>query len=253
MNKVMRGCIACALMLIPTGVWAMHPLEVEDTGTEGKGNFLLEITGDYVQDNDLKSTKTTAVIAVGMGEHTDIALELPYLKLDPSPVTGVFASGKGDLRFKLKHQIFENEVKQSMAFQIYGDLPTGDHLKGLGTNNVIWGATLIDTQECNDNAFHANIGYEVFGRDLKKGKLSDNYAILFGLAAEHKLTPSFRFLSELSGERRQEGETVSAPFTFLAGVVYDIFPSWYIDLGARAGLNKYAEDYAILAGTAWRF
>ena len=253
MNKVIRGCIACALMLMPTGVWAMHPLEVEDTGTEGRGNVLIEITGDYVKDNDLKSTKMTGVISVGVGEHTDLALEVPYVKLDPSPVTDAFASGKGDIRFKFKHQLFENEVKQSMAFQIYGDLPTGDIHKGLGTNKVVWGAMLIDTQECHDNAFHVNLGYEVSGRDVKKKRFADNYAYLFGFAAEHKLTSSFRVLTELAGERRQEVETVTAPFTFLTGVVYDISPSWYVDLGVRAGLNKYAEDHAVLAGTAWRF
>jgi len=247
------------LVLTPTAVWATHPLTVQDTSTEGRGNFLFELIGAYVKDNSFKSTKETALITVGLSDQTDLSLNVPYLLLDPSPVIGENASGMGDIRIKLKHQIFENEVKQSMAYLLYADLPTGDNVKGLGTNNVVWGVTLVDTQECRQNAFHLNVGYEVRGRDMKKWHYARNYAFKFGLAAEHKLTDSFRFLTEISGESRKETDAAmdtqsySRPFTFLAGFIYDVSKSWYVDLGARAGLNKYAEDYSVLAGTAWRF
>jgi hypothetical protein len=39
----------------------------------------------------------------------------------------------------------------------------------------------------------------------------------------------------------------------MAGFKYDLFKSWYVDLAVRAGLNKYADDYTVLAGTAWKF
>jgi hypothetical protein len=241
------------LMLMPATVWATHPLEVEDTGTEGRGNYLFEFTGDYSKDNSLKATNLTSIITAGAAEHVDLSIQVPYLMLDPSPVTGTDASGKGDLRFKLKHQIFENEVKQSMAYEIIVDMPTGDVDKGLGTNNIVWGVTLIDTQECHNNAFHLNVGYDVYGRNMKKWHYATNYAVRFGLAAEHKFTESFRVLTEISGEHREVAEVISSPFRFLAGAIYDISKSWYVDLGMRAGLNKYAEDYSVLAGTAWRF
>lgn len=259
MFNFIKAFMVCAMMLAPTTVWATHPLEVEDTGTEGKGNFLFELTGDYVKDNSLKATKETAIITAGAGEHVDLSLEVPYLKLDPSPVTREFASGKGDVRIKLKQQLFENEVRQSMAYLIYADLPTGDEKKGLGTHNVDWGVNLIDTQECHNNAFHLNVGYEERGRDMKKWHFATNYAFKFGLAAEHKFTESFRLLTEFAGESGKETneatetQSNSRPFTLLAGFIYDISKSWYVDLGARAGLNKYAEDHSVLVGTAWRF
>jgi hypothetical protein len=259
-NTIRAGIvIICIIMLAPTTVWATHPLGVEDTGTEGRGNFLFELTGEYAKDNSLKATKETAIITAGAGEHVDFSLETPYFLLDPSPVTGEFASGLGDVRIKMKHQLFENEVKQSMAYKIYADLPTGDENKGTGTNNVVWGVGFIDTQECHSNAFHLNVGYEVYGRDVKHWHFAKDYAFKFGLAAEHKFTESFRLTTELAGEYRKETDEASdtqahsRPFTFLTGFVYDISKSWYVDLGARAGLNKYAEDYSVLAGTAWRF
>lgn len=253
MRNVMRGCIACLLILLPSAVWAGHPLEVEDTYTEGSGNYLLELNGDYTKDNSFRSTKETAIITAGAGEHTDLSLEVPYLMLNPSPVTNSFASGKGDLRFKLKHQIFENEVKQSMGYLLYADLPTGDADKGLGTDNVVWGFKIMEQQGCCSNIYHLNVGYEVIGRDLKKLHTGDDYTINYGLALEHTLTESFHFLTELAGENKREDGQYSRPFTFLAGFIYDISRSWYVDLGARAGLNKDAEDYTLRAGTAWRF
>ena len=259
-NTIRAGIlIICVIMLVPTTVWATHPLGVEDTGTEGAGNFLFEMTGEYAKDNSLKATTETAIITAGASEHIDFSLEAPYVLLDPSPVTGEFASGKGDVRIKMKQQLFENEVKQSMAYKFYADIPTGDDKKGIGTHNVVWGFGLIDTQECHSNAFHLNVGYEAFGKDMKHWHFAQDYAFKFGLAAEHKFTESFRLLTELAGESRKETDeatevqSYSRPFTFLTGFVYDISKSWYVDLGARAGLNKYAEDYSVLAGTAWRF
>ena len=259
MYNFIRAGILCVMMLAPTTVWAMHPLIVQDTGTEGKGNFLLELTGDYLNDNSQKTMKENAIMTGGAGEHLDLSLEVPYFMLDPSPVTDQSASGIGDLRFKLKHQLFQNEVKQSMAYRIYADIPTGDAEKGLGKDHAFFGINLIDTQECHSNAFHLNVGYEARGKDMTHWHFTQNYALTFGLAAEHKLTDSFRLLTEIEGESRKEvddatgAESYSRPFTLLAGFVYDISTSWYVDLGARAGLNKYAEDYSVLVGTAWRF
>jgi hypothetical protein len=244
------------VVLTPATALATHPLQVEDTGTEGKGNYLFEITGDYLKDNDIKATQVTGVVTAGAGKHTDLSIEAPYLMLDPSPALGGYTSGHGDVRLKLKHRLFNNEVRQSMAYLLFIDLPTGDVEKGLGTNNVVWGGRLIDSQACGDYVFHANLGYETFGRDVKRWHFAENYAITFGLAAERGVTDSLRFLAELAGESRKEPKEAtpySRPFTVLAGLIYDVSKSWYVDLGARAGLNKYAEDYSVLAGTAWRF
>jgi hypothetical protein len=259
MLTIFRSSILVILLLAPATAWAIHPFEVEGTQTQGRGNYLLELNSDHMKDNALATTKLAGIITAGAGEHIDFSLEAPYLKLNPSPVTGEFASGKGDVRFKFKQRLFENEVKQSMAYELYGDFPTGDHLKGLGTNNVLWGATLMDQQECRNKVLHANVGYEILGRDLKHVHFAADYAFRFGLAFEDKMTPNFRLLTELAGQSRKETDhaagtqSYSRPFTFMAGFIYDVTRSWYIDAGVRAGLNKYAEDYTFLAGTAWRF
>jgi outer membrane putative beta-barrel porin/alpha-amylase len=253
MAYIIRYLFFFAILLLPAAAQAGHALNVEDTATEGKGNLLFELTGDYLKNNEFKTTKSTGIFTVGASAHADFSLEVPYLMLNPSPALGQDASGMGDVRLTLKNQIFENEVKQSMAYLIFIDMPTGDFPKGLGTNNVVWGVKLVDSQECRNCIFHVNLGYEVFGRDMKKQHFAQDYAFTFGFAAGHRFTNSFRILTELAGESRKQSDRYSRPLTFLTGVIYDISKSWYLDLGARAGLNKDAEDYSILAGTGVRF
>ncbi len=179
--------------------------------------------------------------------------------LDPSPTTGIYEQGGGDLRMALKYRLFENEVKQSMGFRIYSGIPTGDANKNLGVDHYVIGFELMDQQECGNNIFHASVGYESIDRDLSKFHFFNDYAFRFGLAAEHKITESFRFLMEVAGENRRQTDEVtggrfySLPVTALVGFTYDISRSWYVDLAGRKGLNKYAEDYAALSGIAWRF
>ncbi len=255
MHTVITGCIALILMLAPASAWAVHPFVVEDTNTQGSGNFLFELNGDYTKDTVFKTTDITGVFRAGMSKHTDLSLEVPYLMLDPSPATDQYERGYGDVQLKMKWRIYENEVGQSAGFQFYTGMPTGNVDKGLGTNNVLVGFQLMDQQECRNNVFHVSVGYESFFKDMKNFHFAEDYAVRFGLALERKITGSFRLLAELAGESRKEaeGDHTLRPFTFMAGIKYDISRSWYVDLAARAGLNKDAEDYTALAGTAWRF
>ncbi len=255
MRTVITGCIVFILMLAPASAWAVHPFVVEDTNTQGKGNFLFELNGDYTKDNVFKTTRLAGVFTAGTGKSTDLSLEVPYLMLNPSPVTDRYERGYGDVQLRAKWRIYENEVNQSAGFQFYTGMPTGNVDKGLGTNNVLVGFRLMDQQECRNNVLHVSVGYESFFKDMKKFHFAEDYAIRFGLALERKITGSFRLLAEVAGENRKEteGDHSARPFTFMTGVKYDISKSWYFDFAVRAGLNKDAEDYTTLAGTAWRF
>jgi hypothetical protein len=259
MGLIGRIIALVTLLIVPASAWAVHPFQVESTDTQGRGNVLLELNDDYSKNSSDKKNEETGILTLGAGERTDIAVKVPYLELDPSPANDVFSSGLGDARINFKQRIYENEVKQSIAYQLYGIMPTGDLQKGLGTNNIVWGITLMDQQVCHNNVLHASFGYEVYGRDLANWHFAQDFAFLYGLAAEFKITGKFWLLTEVAGEMRKNTDGASGvqtyvrPWTFMAGFKYDIAKSWYVDLAARAGLNNDAEDYTALAGTAVRF
>jgi hypothetical protein len=204
----------------------------------------------------------TGIITAGTGDDTDITLEVPYLMLNPSLATDRNEQGLGDVQLKLKYRLYENEVKQSLGLQIYTGIPTSDTDKGLGTDKVLMGFQVVDQQECHSNIIRVSAGMETVGWQLKGWHFAEHYAFRYGIALEHKFTESFRLLSELAGESRRSDnkpnepaaeKKYTQPATFMAGFRYDISKSWYVDLAGRAGLNKDAEDYTALAGTAWRF
>lgn len=259
MRNFVKGCLISVLLLSPVPAWATHPFEVEDTNTQGKGNYLFELDGDYIKDNSLRTTDLSGVLRAGASAHTDFVLSIPYFLLNPSVTTNKYERGIGDVQLALKYRINENEVGQSAGFQVFTSLPSGNVDKGLGTNNVVWGVTFMDQQECHNNVLHVSAGYETYGRDIKKWHYATNFAFKFGFALEHKFAGSLSLLTELAGEFRKttdpatEAQFDSKPFTFMTGFRYDISKTWYVDLAARAGLNKYAEDYTGLVGTAWRF
>ncbi len=259
MRNVLAVCVLVLFMLVPTTVWAVHPFQMEDTEVQGKGNFRFELNGDYTKDESLKTTRLSGVFTAGTGDYTDLSLEVPYLMLNPSPVTDKNEEGFGNVQLKLKYRLYENEVNQSVGLQIYVGAPTGDKDKGLGTRKVVSGFQLTDQQECGKNIMRVSVGVETVGWTLRKYHFAREYAFLYGIALERKITESFRFLSELSGESRRSYDEIvsprvySQPATFMAGFRYDISKSWYIDLAGRAGLNSAAEDYTALAGTVWKF
>jgi hypothetical protein len=261
MRYALAACFIGILMLIPTSVWAVYPFQVEDTNTQGKGNFLFELNGNYekLKKGDNTATDLSGVFTSGTGDHTDIILEVPYLMLDQSTDLDRYERGVGDVQLKLKYRINENEVNQSSGIEIYGGFPTGDSNSGLGSGTTLFGIQVMDQQGCCSNIYHISVGYEISGADLKTGHYAENYTFRFGLALEHKITESFLFLSELAGtdaktkDKALGTQAYTQPYTVMAGLKYDISRKWYIDLSVRAGLSKDAEDYTTLTGTAWRF
>ena len=259
MGLIGRIIALITLVMVPATAWAVHPFQVETTDTQGTGNVLVELNGDYSKKDSDEALKETGIITVGAGQRTDLAVQLPYLRLDPSPVTNSLASGIGDVQLKFKQRIYDNEVKQSVAYKIYVSMPTANEDKGLGTNNVVWGVAFMDQQVCHNNVLHASIGYEFSGKTLKNGEFKQNYSFPFGLAAEIKLGGKFWLLTELAGEYGKVTNVTTGarshtrPFTIMAGFRYDITKSLYVNLSARAGLNSYSEDYTALAGVAMRF
>jgi outer membrane putative beta-barrel porin/alpha-amylase len=251
MRAIVTAWIIGMFILAPVSAWAVHPFQVEDTDTQGTGNFLLELNGDHTkEDSELKMTEYSGILRAGVSESADVSLDVPYLMLNPSQVTDQSVEGLGDVQVGLKQRIYENEVHQSFGYELYTDLPTGSSSKGLGTNNVVVGLKLMDQQGCCSTIYHVSVGYESFIK-----RFNTDTAIQVGFALEHKFTESFHLLAELAGEDLRGAEVVrgTLPVTFMAGIKYDISKSWYIDIAARLGLNSDAEEYTTLVGTALRF
>ena len=130
-----NGLVWAVLFFIAGPSWAAHPLITDDTGTQGKGNFQLELTGQYDQDKEnvggvsIKATgvETAATLSYGMIDNIDLVLSLPYLwgreKENGSIVYK--EDGIGDASLEAKIKVFEKEGF-SLALKPGISFPTGD-------------------------------------------------------------------------------------------------------------------------------
>jgi hypothetical protein len=261
MGLLSRCTVSCFLVFLHTAAWAMHPLISDDSGTQGPGGVLIESNINYLKDNEFKSTAVPVAVTVGIGETMDAVVELPYLWLHPSAVTGNDESGFSDVVFKFKHRFFEREEKrrerekfeQSLAYQILYSQPSGNEEKGLGAGTARWGARLISTTEWESIEINANLGYESSGKALRRGNFTFDDAVFLSIAAKYERPKPWEPVVELTVIRVKEPDTLTRIVTSLVGLIYEPSEHFYIDAGIRVGLNVNSEDYGLLAGFGYKF
>lgn len=90
---------------------AAHPLVSDDTGTQGKGNFQLEMSGQCDQDKENIGgvfVKTTGgllatTLSYGIAENVDLVLGMPYpwCKTEENKATTYDENGIGDVIYSI--------------------------------------------------------------------------------------------------------------------------------------------------------
>ena len=80
----------CTVLFFAVGLvatsYAAHPLITDDTGTQGKGKFQLEVNGEYNYDKETEEGATTketggqtaTTLSYGIVDSADLVLGIPY-------------------------------------------------------------------------------------------------------------------------------------------------------------------------------
>jgi len=253
-----NGLLWAVLFFIAGPSWAAHPLITDDTGTQGKGNFQLELTGQYDQDKEnvggvsIKATgvETAATLSYGMIDNIDLVLSLPYLwgreKENGSLVYK--EDGIGDASLEAKIKVFEKEGF-SLALKPGISFPTGDDDKGLGTGKFGGQIFFIASQEVEPFAFHVNLGY------IRNENDADERENIWhaSVAAAWEIVKDLSLVANIGVERNPDGEADDDPAFLIGGIIYSIAENLDIDLGVKYGLTDSEADISALAGLAFRF
>ena len=111
------GLIYFALLLIACPPWVAHPLITDDSGTQGKGKFQLELNGQYDWDKD--DTEDLSVRTIGdqaaatlsyeIAENVDLFSSLPHMwgKAGVNEITIYDEKGFGDAVLETKLRSFK--------------------------------------------------------------------------------------------------------------------------------------------------
>ena len=131
--------------ILPTPSFAAHPLITDDTGTQGKGKFQLEVNSEFTKEKEQQyntdeekweTKKETGgematILSYGITDNVDFVLGLPYqwkkTRIDGVITTNATEQGDGisDVSLEVKWRFFEKDGL-SLALKPGITLPTGD-------------------------------------------------------------------------------------------------------------------------------
>jgi hypothetical protein len=255
--------VIAAVMLSAGTAFAAHPLITDDTGTQGKGKFQVEVTGEYGHDSeselDVRSRENggslETVFSAGLIESVDLVLAVPY-EWNRVKENGIVASdteGLGDISLELKWRFFE-KGGFSLAFKPAVSFPSGNADKGLGTGKVGYGVTLIATQEFDPFAVHLNLAYSHTLFQLEEDKDANRRDIWHAsIAGTAEVMKGLQLVTNIGLETNPDKTSNTVPVFWIAGAIYSLTDYLDVDLGVKVGLTKPETDVSMLAGLAVRF
>lgn len=245
--KIFFIAISLLLGILSMPVYAAHPLITDDTGTQGKGKFQIEVNAEHASDNGNTETALGVTLSAGLLDNFDAVIGLPYIFLREKNEAGQWnhEDGISDLSLAVKWRLYEREGL-SFALKPGVSLATGNEDKGLGDGKPAYSLFLITTKELEPFALHLNIGYIA-----NRSRVRDIWH--YSLAGEYSATKKLKIVGNVGGETNPERESSVHPLFVLGGVIYKLTDSFDVDFGVKTGLNKAEADYTLLAGLAFRF
>ena len=258
--------------LLPSGPgWAAHPFVTDDTGTQGKGNWQLELQGDLLRSERTADTGSgpveqkrklnafVPVLSYGIFDSLDVQFGLSYVRLHTTE-NGVVTedeSGMSDSTLEIKWRFLEAGAF-SLAVKPGLLLPTGDEAKGLGTGSTSWGVALLATYDAEPWTFLGNVAYSRARFKLPQDA-ADNQSDLWRVSGglSYAVAGDVRLVGE-AGLRRNESR--NDPYTpdktsqfAMIGIIYSPSKNMDFDAGFRKNLNDAEFDKAFLVGATFRW
>lgn len=269
---VSRFLAISAFLLPPSAlVFAAHPFVTDDAGTQGTGNWQLELMGQYNRHEVIadpsggpvqqrgRATLLNPVLTYGLFDTVDVALGLNYLRTRVSenglPVEE--ASGLSDTSLELKWRFYDADGL-SFAVKPGVSLPTGNENRGLGLGRAAWGINFIADYDVKPWAWFANLGYfhPRFANAQDAARLRDD---LWRVSAgtTYEVRENFWLAAEL-GVRTNEAR--NDPFFpgrhaqyAMLGLIFSPDKKIDLDIGVRKGLNRAETDTVFLVGATFRW
>ena len=225
----------------------------EDTGTQGAGNFQLEVNHDASRDRTdtalSRSGQLNAVLTYGLAGTLDLHIGYPYLRRNTDTGMGAAVErGGGDAIIDFKWRLFEREG-YSIGLKPGMTGASGDQGRGLGQGRATYGAILILGREAGDWAFHGHLGARRNRNSVgERDHLHQTSAAVLYRAAE-----KLRLLADVGVTRQPDPALRSDPAFLILGFIYSPAKNVDLDFGWRAALNEAAVDRTLGVGVTVRW
>src|SRR6185436_9294381 len=147
-------CLAAALA-VSGGAHAAHPLQTEDTGTQGEGNAELENGLLWSRSVGNRLFSYQPQLSFGVSPTFDVIVQPSWLSSRDSGSPAVRGWGDSNLDVKWR---FAGSAPWSFAVRAGLTLPTSSHGLGLPDGRYATHGLLVATYEAAPFTVHANLG-----------------------------------------------------------------------------------------------
>ena len=219
------GVLSFIFLLLPILSQAAHPLITDDSGTQGKGKYQLEVNTEFGFDKETDNLVTAeatgaevaAVVSYGIKDGIDVVLGLPYqwIEVKENGVVTTNADGISDLSLELKWRFFE---KKTASFAVKPGLtvPAGDEEKGLGSGRAAYSPFFIATKPIGPMGLHLNLGY--IRNENKVDEREDLWHAL--LAVETDISKKIKLVANIGMDSNPDKASDTDPAFILGGLSF---------------------------------
>ena len=221
---------------------AAHPLITEDTGTQGRGRWQLEVNGERSRvDGGGRVAQGAATLSYGATETVDLQLTGGLAEFRD----GVTNRGALDTALDVKWRFFEREAL-TLALKPGLTLPTAK--SGFGGERATWGSLVIASYERDAFALHAHAGYRRNGNAIGERTSLRHVSAALWL----KPTEALKLVVDRSRDTNPDPPSSRAVHQSVVGAIYGITKDFDVDVGWR---RTHGPDggRAVMAGVALRW
>ena len=217
----------------------------EDTGTQGAGNFELELGYDWSGLDGMRSFLFQPQLSYGTSPGVDLIVQPSWLR-DTDPA-GARTQGLGDTNMDFKWRFF-GAAPLSLGVRAGIELPTAQQGQGLPPGRIGTHGILVATIDAAPWAFDLNAGYAHL--DLTPGFRAD--LAHFSAAAQFTVNEHLVLVFDTSADSDPDPTQPKLMGVALVGIIYSVHAGLDLDAGFRERLNPGAPTQQWLFGITYR-
>ena len=232
--------------------WAAHPLQTDDTGTQGTGHWQLELNTDRSTSRPDGARRVdqqaTATISYGLTDNLDAVVGQPTSWQRPS--NSAHSSGINDSSLGVKWRVWEDKASGwSLGLTPSVTLPTGSASRGFGNGRATAQLNTLALWERGPWQWLINTGasYNDNTTGARKALWNASTALLYSTS------PHWTWAAELTANRNPSQGGPSSLCTALLGAIYHPSEQTDIDLGLRRNWQRGVAATTLGAGFTQRW
>jgi hypothetical protein len=235
------SCVLTVGIAAALPVFAAHPLQTEDTGTQGRGNIEIENGLSWTRAGGATLFVYQPQLSYGLTPTCDLIVQPAWLRAAES-------RGWGDTNLDAKAR-FYGEAPWSLGVRAGATLATSQRSLGLRHGDASAHAVLVASYAAAPVTMHANLGLAVNPASSGGRRVDRRMSAAIMWAASERLT----WTVDVGAGSDPDPARSAWPATLLAGVIYTIRPGLDVDLGYQTSSGARPATRQWLTGLTYRF